>query len=1310
MSHARAVPACSPPRRARPPLPPLLLALAVAAVRAPQVAAQTVSPTPSPYTGPCTPTTCDFQLLDADYGVALRLNSLAGPDVNLIFNDTGPSSASALSFRLYPYRCPMDTDASKPTGLLVHTQTGRYYRSVITDLSSTVYSGWTVEAADVSTACASGGPGTATVHTWRFAPSALGGLNLLGRDELSERGWGWGIISGLRYYCSFNASQYARTISRFRLAYVTPSGSPRPAPPIPTSTPTPTSSAAPTAWAGTTPYSFPAPEGGGQCLVVGLLQSGGRTYLPLPWSARVSVAAGSSALSLWDAGVPNVAVSGTGSSWVATAFTAVRLDPASLTVTTNDFNFSSSQGGLAGWSPGDTARVFFANAVSCDVESYASVDLRGTPFAVASAFVPYGWVPTCTQARVGGDAANQTVKLRGVGGCGGCRPDGAAPGAQVVRDSIDTIALTITAASAARWPRVACSSSASPSPVVGTPSPTASVSATPVGGCTPYTCDFQLTDLNTGVVLRNDSMTLNDGLTGLPTRFSVLTVNVSAPGTAPASFRLVNYSCPGDPPGTALLLRTQTWSYFRSTAGASLSPTSGALMFENAVSSVCSTQLSNSTVFTTWRLVPATGGAFTLVGRNDRGADRAVCRAVNYFVYSYNTTAVRPCLFTLAYVPAAPPPLVPLAIPSVSASSSATPAGTPSSSVTLSSTASATATPSLTGSGTSSVAPSATSTGSPGATATGTPSLTPPRTGSPTATGTASATPAPPTPPGSPTATPTQSTTPSSSSTSAPTPLTGCTPYTCDFELCDADDSDWCVASGRAQVTTTLDPTAALAFRLYRHRCSWDDEGSNVLMRVDTGGILMSSGSLPRSAREGFALTEAPPSSLCGTLPGETTVTTWRFLPNSYGGFSVRGADAFGRERFWSYLDSAAVDISVWNTTTQQVARFVFEYVWGGGQSGSSTATLTRTPSATSSPSPTPTATPTATSSPTGLGTASVTPSGTPTSSITASPPPTASVTPSATSTPSSTPPPTRTSSATASLTPSRTPSGTATPPSTPTASGTSSRTPAPRWPAGRPVLDVAAATNMSVVRVTLLLAGFTPADALALQPLSAALRMDVACLFGLSLPTNPVRLASYRSRLSSDGVAVDPSDRSTNAPLTGVCSSAAAPAVQLVGATEADAFGLSPGVYVDVTLNLTSVAPSALRASRAAVATTLGAMWDAGILDVRVRCCRGLSPLRPPTAGCSPPLPWRRWWTWGRPPAPWAAATPWCPRTRPPCLGLPRRRRPLAAESRLCWCWSPWGPPCASTTSPRAQSSSSARTVREGALRRVRIRWFTIR
>lgn len=121
---------------------------------------------------------------------------------------------------------------------------------------------------------------------------------------------------------------------------------------------------------------------------------------------------------------------------VVTRFSKVRIDPATLIVTTGDLRFSTSTGALSGWNANTSMAWAAAADCACEVGGAASgvanVDLTGTPFAAPRevdvggarkpAWVPNGGYPTGTASYSSGD---KVVSLTGGGGCGVMAPAGA---------------------------------------------------------------------------------------------------------------------------------------------------------------------------------------------------------------------------------------------------------------------------------------------------------------------------------------------------------------------------------------------------------------------------------------------------------------------------------------------------------------------------------------------------------------------------------------------------------------------------------------------------------------------------------------------------------------------------------------------------------------------------------------------------------------------------------------------------------------------------------------------------------------------
>lgn len=108
---------------------------------------------------------------------------------------------------------------------------------------------------------------------------------------------------------------------------------------------------------------------------------------------------------------------------VRTVYTRLRLDPVTLRVNTADPTFSTSTGALQHVGKVAVSSMPYAAAMGCSTWGVGNVDLRGTPFAVASGQFSVGGVST------GGSSfnysqANQVVGLSGYGGCGWVAPVG----------------------------------------------------------------------------------------------------------------------------------------------------------------------------------------------------------------------------------------------------------------------------------------------------------------------------------------------------------------------------------------------------------------------------------------------------------------------------------------------------------------------------------------------------------------------------------------------------------------------------------------------------------------------------------------------------------------------------------------------------------------------------------------------------------------------------------------------------------------------------------------------------------------------
>jgi hypothetical protein len=104
---------------------------------------------------------------------------------------------------------------------------------------------------------------------------------------------------------------------------------------------------------------------------------------------------------------------------VRTTFTRLRLDPLTLRVNTADQTFSTSTGSLLhGGQP--VTSMPYGVAMGCSRWGVGNVDLRGTPFAVATGQFRIGGVSASGSYNY--SAGNQVVSLSGYGGCGWAAP------------------------------------------------------------------------------------------------------------------------------------------------------------------------------------------------------------------------------------------------------------------------------------------------------------------------------------------------------------------------------------------------------------------------------------------------------------------------------------------------------------------------------------------------------------------------------------------------------------------------------------------------------------------------------------------------------------------------------------------------------------------------------------------------------------------------------------------------------------------------------------------------------------------------
>ncbi|RKH06587.1 hypothetical protein D7V97_22305 [Corallococcus sp. CA053C] len=108
---------------------------------------------------------------------------------------------------------------------------------------------------------------------------------------------------------------------------------------------------------------------------------------------------------------------------VRTVYTRLRLHPVTLQVNTADQTFSTSTGALNHVGKEAVTSMPYAAAMGCSTWGVGNVDLRGTPFAVASGQFSIGGVSTGGSS-FGYSQANQVVSLSGYGGCGWVAPVG----------------------------------------------------------------------------------------------------------------------------------------------------------------------------------------------------------------------------------------------------------------------------------------------------------------------------------------------------------------------------------------------------------------------------------------------------------------------------------------------------------------------------------------------------------------------------------------------------------------------------------------------------------------------------------------------------------------------------------------------------------------------------------------------------------------------------------------------------------------------------------------------------------------------
>jgi hypothetical protein len=106
---------------------------------------------------------------------------------------------------------------------------------------------------------------------------------------------------------------------------------------------------------------------------------------------------------------------------VRTTYARLRLDPVTLRVNTADQTFASSVGSLLHVNKEPVKSMPYAAAMGCSRWGVGNVDLRGTPFAVATGQFMIGGVSTGGSS-YGYSAANQVVSLSAYGGCGWVGP------------------------------------------------------------------------------------------------------------------------------------------------------------------------------------------------------------------------------------------------------------------------------------------------------------------------------------------------------------------------------------------------------------------------------------------------------------------------------------------------------------------------------------------------------------------------------------------------------------------------------------------------------------------------------------------------------------------------------------------------------------------------------------------------------------------------------------------------------------------------------------------------------------------------
>jgi hypothetical protein len=109
---------------------------------------------------------------------------------------------------------------------------------------------------------------------------------------------------------------------------------------------------------------------------------------------------------------------------VRTSFLRLRIDPATLAIDIGDQTFATSTGQLSHSFGEAVTSMPFGVAMSCDgsASGLGDIDLRGTPFKIASHFVSVG---TGGNGAATMDSAQQQVSLTGGGFCGWTGAEGA---------------------------------------------------------------------------------------------------------------------------------------------------------------------------------------------------------------------------------------------------------------------------------------------------------------------------------------------------------------------------------------------------------------------------------------------------------------------------------------------------------------------------------------------------------------------------------------------------------------------------------------------------------------------------------------------------------------------------------------------------------------------------------------------------------------------------------------------------------------------------------------------------------------------